>query len=112
LPDQQVSGETIRYSQDEEAVLQALRKKISKLHLFSIRRRREVLTIANGGEKMPQKSTYLPEAHFRFDLVRSIRENKIEGPEPEKNSLQRQPHRGKLLLSRRIASPAMFYSGA
>ena len=58
-PDQQVGGETIRYSQDEEAVLQALEKEdFQAAFVLNPPKAEEILTIATGGEKMPQKSTY------------------------------------------------------
>jgi uncharacterized protein (DUF1015 family) len=58
-PEKQVSGETIRYSQDEEAVLQALEKEdFQAAFILNPPKAEEVLTIANRGEKMPQKSTY------------------------------------------------------
>jgi uncharacterized protein (DUF1015 family) len=58
-PKDQVSGETIRYSQDEDAVLQALEKEdYQAAFILTASKAEEVLTIATGGEKMPQKSTY------------------------------------------------------
>jgi uncharacterized protein (DUF1015 family) len=58
-PEQQVSGDTIRYSQDEDAVLQALEKEdYQAAFILNASKAEEILTIASGGEKMPQKSTY------------------------------------------------------
>ena len=58
-PEQQVSGETIRYSQDEEAVLQALEKEdYQAAFILAATKKEEIQTIVAGGEKMPQKSTY------------------------------------------------------
>jgi uncharacterized protein (DUF1015 family) len=58
-PEKQVSGETIRYSQDEEAVLQALEKEdFQAAFILNPPKAEEVLAIASRGEKMPQKSTY------------------------------------------------------
>lgn len=58
-PEQQVNGETIRYSQDEEGVLQSLEKEdFQAAFILNASKAAEILTIANGGEKMPQKSTY------------------------------------------------------
>jgi uncharacterized protein (DUF1015 family) len=58
-PEQQVSGETIRYSQDEEAVLQAVEKEdFQAAFILNASKSEEILAIASGGEKMPQKSTY------------------------------------------------------
>ena len=57
--EQQVNGDTIRYSQDEEAVLQALEKEdFQAAFILNPPKAEEVLAIASGGEKMPQKSTY------------------------------------------------------
>jgi uncharacterized protein (DUF1015 family) len=58
-PEKQVSGETIRYSQDEEAVLQALEKEdYQAAFILNPPKAADVLAIASKGEKMPQKSTY------------------------------------------------------
>ncbi len=58
-PEQQVSGDTIRYSQDEEAVLQALEKEdYQAAFILAATKKEEIQTIVAGGEKMPQKSTY------------------------------------------------------
>lgn len=58
-PEQQVSGDAIRYSQDEENVLQALEKEdFQAAFILNPSKTDEVLAIASGGEKMPQKSTY------------------------------------------------------
>jgi uncharacterized protein (DUF1015 family) len=83
-PDLQVSGETIRYSQDEEAVLQALEKEdFQAAFILNPPKTEEILTIANSGEKMPQKSTY-----FYPKLVSGLIVNKIDSqeeiePDPE-----------------------------
>jgi len=58
-PEQQVNGETICYSQDEEAVLQALEKEdFQAAFLLAATKKEEIQTIVAGNEKMPQKSTY------------------------------------------------------
>jgi uncharacterized protein (DUF1015 family) len=58
-PEQQESGDTIRYSQDEEEVLQALEKEeFQAAFLLNAPKAEEVLAIAAAGEKMPHKSTY------------------------------------------------------
>jgi uncharacterized protein (DUF1015 family) len=58
-PEQQVGGETIRYSQDEEAVLQALEKEdYQAAFILAATKKEEIQAIVAGGEKMPQKSTY------------------------------------------------------
>lgn len=76
-PEQQVSGETIRYSQDEDAVLQALEKEdFQAAFLLNASKAAEILTIASGGEKMPQKSTY-----FYPKLPSGLIVNKIDPEE-------------------------------
>jgi uncharacterized protein (DUF1015 family) len=58
-PEKQVSGETIRYSQDEEAVLQALEKEdFQAAFILNPPKPEDILAIAARGDKMPQKSTY------------------------------------------------------
>jgi uncharacterized protein (DUF1015 family) len=77
-PEQQTTRETIRYSQDEEAVLQALEKEdYQAAFILNPPKSDEVLNIANGGEKMPQKSTY-----FYPKLISGLIVNKID-PEEE-----------------------------
>ena len=76
-PEQQVSGETIRYSQDEEAVLQSLEKEeFQAAFILNPPKAQEILTIASGGEKMPQKSTY-----FYPKLISGLIVNKIDPQE-------------------------------
>jgi uncharacterized protein (DUF1015 family) len=73
-PDLQASGETIRYSQDEEAVLQALEKEdFQAAFILNPPKAEEILTIAKSGEKMPQKSTY-----FYPKLVSGLIVNKVD----------------------------------
>jgi uncharacterized protein (DUF1015 family) len=73
-PEQQVSGETIRYSQDEEYVLQALEKEdYQAAFILNATKAEEIQTIVSGGEKMPQKSTY-----FYPKLSSGLVVNKIE----------------------------------
>ena len=73
-PEQQVSGETIRYSQDEEAVLQALEKEdYQAAFILNPPKAEDILTIADSGEKMPQKSTY-----FYPKLISGLIVNKID----------------------------------
>jgi uncharacterized protein (DUF1015 family) len=58
-PEQQVSGETIRYSQDEDLVLQALEKEdYQAVFLLSATKKEEIQAVVAASEKMPQKSTY------------------------------------------------------
>jgi uncharacterized protein (DUF1015 family) len=58
-PEQQVNGETIRYSQDEEAVLQALEKEdYQAAFILTATKKDEIVSVVTAGEKMPQKSTY------------------------------------------------------
>ncbi len=77
-PEQQVNGETIRYSQNEEWVLQTLEKEeFQAAFILNPPKAEEILTIANGGEKMPQKSTY-----FYPKLISGLIVNEID-PEEE-----------------------------
>jgi len=58
-PEQQESGDTVRYFEDEEAILQTLEKEeFQAAFLLNAPKAEEVLAIAAAGEKMPQKSTY------------------------------------------------------
>jgi uncharacterized protein (DUF1015 family) len=76
-PQQQTSGETIRYSQDEEEVLQALEKEdYQAAFILNPTKSADILTVANGGEKMPQKSTY-----FYPKLISGLVINKLEPTE-------------------------------
>jgi len=77
-PEQQVSGETIRYSQDEEAVLQSLEKEdYQAAFILAATKKEEIQAIVARGEKMPQKSTY-----FYPKLSSGLIVNKID-PEEE-----------------------------
>jgi len=77
-PERQTNGETIRYSQDEETVLQAVEKEdYQAAFILNPPKAEEILTIANGGETMPQKSTY-----FYPKLVSGLIVNKVD-PEEE-----------------------------
>jgi len=76
-PEQQVSGETIRYSQDEEAVLQSLEKEdFQAAFILAATKKEEIQTIVAAGEKMPQKSTY-----FYPKLSSGLIVNKIDPDE-------------------------------
>jgi uncharacterized protein (DUF1015 family) len=76
-PQQQTSGETIRYSQDEEAVLQVLEKEdYQAAFILNPTKSADILTVADGSEKMPQKSTY-----FYPKLVSGLVINKIDPTE-------------------------------
>ena len=58
-PDQQVSGATIRYSQDEELVLQVLENEDYQAgFILNATKAEEIQSIVAANEKMPQKSTY------------------------------------------------------
>jgi uncharacterized protein (DUF1015 family) len=58
-PDEQMKGENIRYSQDEEFVLQALEKEdFQAAFILNAPKAEEIEAIVASGEKMPQKSTY------------------------------------------------------
>jgi uncharacterized protein (DUF1015 family) len=76
-PEQQVSGETIRYSQDEEAVLQSLEKEdFQAAFILTATKKEEIQAIVASGEKMPQKSTY-----FYPKLSSGLIVNKIDPDE-------------------------------
>jgi uncharacterized protein (DUF1015 family) len=76
-PEQQTNGETIRYSQDEEAVLQALEKEdYQAAFILNATKSADILTIAASGETMPQKSTY-----FYPKLISGLLVNKIDPTE-------------------------------
>ena len=73
-PEQQTNGEPIRYSQDEEAVLQALEKEdYQAAFLLNATKSTDILTIVDSGETMPQKSTY-----FYPKLISGLVVNKID----------------------------------
>jgi uncharacterized protein (DUF1015 family) len=77
-PEQQTDGTNVRYSQDENAVLQALEKEdYQAAFLLNAPKPEEIMTIAGSGEKMPQKSTY-----FYPKLPSGLVINKID-PEEE-----------------------------
>ena len=81
-PEQQVSGETIRYSQDEEAVLQALEKEdFQAAFILNATKTEEIQTIVAAGEKMPQKSTYFyPKLSSGLIVNKIDPEEQVEGP--------------------------------
>ena len=73
-PEQQTNGATIRHSQDEEAVLQALEKEdYQAAFLLNATKSTDILTIVDSGETMPQKSTY-----FYPKLISGLVVNKID----------------------------------
>jgi len=83
-PEQQVSGETIRYSQDEEAVLQSLEKEdFQAAFILAATKKEEIQTIVATGEKMPQKSTY-----FYPKLSSGLIVNKIDPEEQIESNLE------------------------
>ncbi|MBI1995280.1 MAG: DUF1015 domain-containing protein [Deltaproteobacteria bacterium] len=83
-PEHQVNGETIRYSQDEEGVLQSLEKEdFQAAFILNAPKAEEILTIANGGEKMPQKSTYFYPKLSSGLIVNEIDPNEEIEPETE-----------------------------
>ncbi len=58
-PEQQVNGQTIRYSQDEELVLQSLEKEdYQAAFILAATKKEEIQAIVAANETMPQKSTY------------------------------------------------------
>ena len=76
-PEQQVNGGAIRYAQDEDVVLQALEKEdFQAAFILNPPKAEDILTIADGGEKMPQKSTY-----FYPKLSSGLIVNKIDPDE-------------------------------
>jgi uncharacterized protein (DUF1015 family) len=73
-PEEQIQAETIRYSQDEETVLQALEKEdFQAAFILNPPKAEDILAIANTGEKMPQKTTY-----FYPKLISGLIINKID----------------------------------
>jgi len=84
-PEQQASGESIRYTQDEDSALQALEKEdYQAVFILTPPKAEEILAIVSSGEKMPQKSTY-----FYPKLLSGLVTNKIDleeeivsGPNP------------------------------
>ena len=76
-PEQQVSEGNIRYTQDEEAALQALEKEdYQAAFILNATKKEEILAIVSAGEKMPQKSTY-----FYPKLLSGLIVNKIDADE-------------------------------
>jgi uncharacterized protein (DUF1015 family) len=76
--DEQVKGENIRYSQDEEFVLQALEKEdYQAAFILNATKTEEIQAIVASDEKMPQKSTY-----FYPKLLSGLIVNQI-GPNEE-----------------------------
>jgi uncharacterized protein (DUF1015 family) len=76
-PELQERGDTIQYSQDEEAVLQSLEKEdFQAAFLLTATKAEEIQSIVAGGEKMPQKSTY-----FYPKLPSGLVVNKIDPEE-------------------------------
>ena len=76
-PEQQVNGETIHYSQDEEMVLQNLEKAdYQAAFILNPPKAEDILTITDSGETMPQKSTY-----FYPKLISGLVVNKIDPDE-------------------------------
>jgi uncharacterized protein (DUF1015 family) len=73
-PEQQTNGAAIRYSQDEEAVLQALEKEdYQAAFILNATKSADILAIVDSGETMPQKSTY-----FYPKLISGLVVNKID----------------------------------
>jgi uncharacterized protein (DUF1015 family) len=76
-PEQQVSEGNIRYTQDEEAALQALEKEdYQAAFILNATKKEEILAIVSAGEKMPQKSTY-----FYPKLLSGLIVNNIDADE-------------------------------
>ncbi|MCH8055619.1 MAG: DUF1015 family protein, partial [Deltaproteobacteria bacterium] len=84
-PEEQTKGEMIRYLQDEEKVLKAVDKEdYQAAFILNPPRPEEILTIALGGEKMPQKSTYFFPKLITGLVINKIDPNEeiIDGPGP------------------------------
>jgi len=82
-PAEQVSGETIRYSQDEEAMLQSLEKEdFQAAFILTATKKEEIQAVVATGEKMPQKSTY-----FYPKLSSGLIVNKIDPEEQIESKL-------------------------
>lgn len=76
-PELQESGDTIRYAQDEESVLQTLEKEdCQAAFILNATKAEEIQAIVAGGDKMPQKSTY-----FYPKLPSGLVVNKIDAEE-------------------------------
>lgn len=81
-PELQESGDTIRYSQDEDTVLQDLEKEdFQAAFILTAPKAEEIQSIVAGGDKMPQKSTY-----FYPKLPSGLVVNKIDPEEPVPDS--------------------------
>jgi uncharacterized protein (DUF1015 family) len=73
-PEEQVAEGAIRYSQDEEKVLQALDKEdYQAAFILNPPKAEEILAISGAGETMPQKTTY-----FYPKLIDGLVMNKID----------------------------------
>jgi uncharacterized protein (DUF1015 family) len=81
-PEQQESGDTIHYSQDEEMVLQTLEKEdFQAAFILTATKAEEIQAIVAGGEKMPQKSTYFyPKLPSGLVINKIDLEEQIESP--------------------------------
>jgi len=76
-PEEQVQGEAISYSQDEERVLRAVDKEdYQAAFILNPPKPEEILAVVQRGEKMPQKSTY-----FYPKLISGLVINKIDADE-------------------------------
>lgn len=73
-PEEQLQGDVVRYSEDEEEVLRAVDKEdYQAAFLLNPPRPEEIMAVAMGGERMPQKSTY-----FYPKLLTGLVINKID----------------------------------
>jgi uncharacterized protein (DUF1015 family) len=78
----QESGDAIRYSQDEESVLQTLEKEdFQAAFILNATKKEEIQSIVADGDKMPQKSTY-----FYPKLPSGLVVNKVD-PEEETSAI-------------------------
>ena len=75
-PDEQMKGENLRYSQDEEFILQALEKEdYQAAFILNPPKTEEIQAIVASGEKMPQKSTYFYPKLLSGLIVNQIDQN-------------------------------------
>ncbi|MEK7783206.1 MAG: hypothetical protein AAB279_04695 [Candidatus Binatota bacterium] len=73
-PEEQTKGDLISYSKDEEKVLKAVDKEdCQAAFILNPPKPDEIMSIAQSGEKMPQKSTY-----FYPKLISGLVINKID----------------------------------
>ncbi len=83
-PERQVMGDAISYPQDEEEALKAVEKgEYKAAFILGPPRAQEILAIALGGEKMPQKSTYFYPKILSGLVINKIDHGELIQDEPE-----------------------------